>query len=159
MSKCDQNHNCFVFFMAILSITVSTSLNVQWCLMSWLLSFLVESHLSVIYFLSFCMCSSVCCILYIFYQHTCWCVRCNPGYISAQFHTSYFFIFPLKILLPWEPVWYKYIDPWFVELCILYWCFVSMMCCSCYDSIATSFLNIATKGLWSVITWTSLAKQ
>ena len=40
-----------------------------------------------------------------------------------------------------------------------YWWMCSIMCYKCWDSLATSLLTIATNGLWSVITHTSLAKS
>ena len=42
---------------------------------------------------------------------------------------------------------------------MLYWCMHSMMHCNCWDNTAISLLTIATHFIWSVITYTSLAKQ
>ena len=41
----------------------------------------------------------------------------------------------------------------------LYWWIFNRMCCMHCNSVATSFLNIATNGLWLVMMRTSLAKQ
>ena len=39
------------------------------------------------------------------------------------------------------------------------WCMQSIICCNCWDNMATSLLRIATNDLWSVMTHNSLTKQ
>ena len=52
-----------------------------------------------------------------------------------------------------------YLGPDLFKMHTIYFWMCSMVDCNCWDSVATSFLNIATNGLWFVITYTSLAKQ
>ena len=44
-------------------------------------------------------------------------------------------------------------------MCTLYWCIHSIMHYNCWGSVATSLLNIANKGFWSVMMHTSLMKK
>ena len=56
---------------------------------------------------------------------------------------------------------YQLIQTWFrilyYNMCTLYWCMHSIMCCNCCDRVATPSLTNATNGLWSVM-FTSLGK-
>ena len=49
--------------------------------------------------------------------------------------------------------------PGLFKMCMLYWCMCSIVHCNHWDNIAMSLLTIATNGLCSVVTYTSLAKQ
>ena len=50
-------------------------------------------------------------------------------------------------------------DPGLYNILTWNWCILRRMHCIPCDSVATSFLNIATSGLWSAVLLISLAKQ
>ena len=66
----------------------------------------------------------------------------------------------LSVWLWWDSksTMYRF-GPGLYKLCMLYWWMCSIMDCSHYDRVVMSLLTIATNGLWSVITFTSLVKQ
>ena len=50
-------------------------------------------------------------------------------------------------------------EPSLYIILTLYWCILRSNCCSFCNNVVTSFLNIATSGLWYVIIFISLVKQ
>ena len=81
------------------------------------------------------------------------CVLCLCSYLTFL-HLCFLCGFVLIATLLWT-------DP--VQVCFLIlticWRILSSMYCSLQESVAASFLKIATKGLWPIIILTPLAKQ
>ena len=147
-------------FMITPSITNMSSLMDQYCLMSWCNCSLACGQPLIIKDCTLCKCSS--CLV------TCW-IYCMDMYSSTSVKTcttSTLMSKPLNAL-PFFSWWVCWDNQSAITvsgsglyiILILYWWILMMMWWILWDSIATSFLNMATKGLWSVIMVISLAKQ
>ena len=67
-------------------------------------------------------------------------------------------LFPVLLFQDSQSAMYRS-GPGLFKMLILYWSIYSMICCKCWDSVATSLLIIATNGLLSVIMHMSLTKE
>ena len=100
------------------------------------------------------------CFLLQFTYHHAFGNVCSCFYgVNAYLHTSYFFIFCFLCGFIWiASLLWRDLDQVYILL-TLYWCVLKRIHCGLCDNVATSFLNISTGGLWSVIILTSLVKQ
>ena len=147
-------------FMMMPSITVMSFLKDQYGLISWWSWSLLSSHPTIIKDFNHCRSSShmvTCCI--------CW-IDMHSGTLANVCTASTITSIPLiasslfSLWLCWDSQSAIKISGSSLHITlILYWCFLSRMHWILCDRVTTSFLNIAIRGLWYVITCTSLAKQ
>ena len=146
-------------FMMILSITAMPSLHDQYILMSSRTWSLISSHPVMMYPLSCCKCSSwlvTCCICVIDLH--------SGMFIDVSTLTSMPCIssslFSIWLCLDSQSA-IKSSGPGLHIILTQYWCIYRRMCWIHCDRVAMSFLNIATRDLWSVIilAFWNIAKQ
>ena len=149
------------------SIMVHLSLKVQYGLTSWLISFLMNCHPSVINFVEPCKCWSLCMAtcMSLTFMHVGMSVEALVvsmlnfmPLISLYFFSECSFMIVNQLYIGWILVCIWYVSCMSM-MSILYWCILSIICHSLYDSFATTFLKITAKDLGLFITLTSLPKQ
>ena len=93
----------------------------------------------------------------VFCYHACWNVYCDDNGVDVYVHACYIFIF-IFIVISFESQSVMYgLCPGFYIIHVLYWWILCRMHGMQWDKVTTFFLNIVISGLWSVITFTSLA--
>ena len=147
-------------FMITPSITDMSSLMGQYGLMSRCNCFLASSQPVIIKHCSLCKCLS--CLV------TCWIqyMDMHSGTSVTTCTSSTLMSKPL-MTSSLSSLWLcldsqsaiKISGPGFYTILIMYWWILRMMHWVLWDRVASSFLNMVTRGLWSIITVMSLAKQ
>ena len=142
------------------SITASSSLYDQYGCMSMHSSSLLSGQPEIIIPLGCCrwlLSDDACCISAIDTHSGISIMVCNCFHL--YFHALYWFILPSVWLCLDSQSAMKISGPGLYMIWILYWWIFNSMHYMHCDNVATSFLNIDTSGLWSVIMSTSLSKQ
>ena len=147
-------------FNMIPSITAMSSQNVQYILMSYSIWSLFSGQPTIMYPFIYCKCSScvvACC------KHG---IDMHSGIFVAVCIVSTFISMPgifASLFSEWlcleSQSAMKRSGPCLYNILTWNWCILRKIYCILYDSVATSFLNNATTGLWLVIILTFLAKQ
>ena len=150
---------CLPFIM-IPSITAMSSLNDQYILISCGIWSLFSSHPTMMYPFSHCKWSS-CAVGWYFCRidmHSrMFVVFCIPSTFMSMLCISAS-LFSVSFCIDSQSAM-KNCGPSLYIILTQNWCILRRMHCILCDRGATSFLNIATRGLWLVIILTSLAKQ
>ena len=146
-------------FIAMPPIIANPPLTGQYCPTLCSTSFLCGQP-CMMYAFTFCRCVSSCVAVWIYSMDM------QTGMFTEVLIALMFMLIPE---IPWFlfSVWLLWDNQSMMYKCglglhliqILYWCILSIICCNCWDSMATPLLSNATNGLWSVMMHTSLAKQ
>ena len=147
-------------FMAVPSVIASSPLIGQWDLIMCSISSLLCHQPCIMYHFSSCRWA------HSYVTTSISSMDVHTGIFAAVLMAFTFMIMPVTSR-SFSTVWLaqgsqsaKYRSgPGFYIMHTMYWCKCNIMYCSHWDNVAISLLSIATNGLWSVMMYTSLAKQ
>ena len=148
-----------LLFTAMPSIIVISSMNGPQCCRFFCTSALVNGQLHSMSSDRMPMCSS-CSVAILVYSYVMQsAMSFLDSWTDSNSHAQNLFIFVYLIVVLDSQFTMNSCNPCLYGTLMLYWCILNSILWSLHNRLATSFLMIATDGLWSVITLTSWVKQ